>query len=47
MEHELSVPETVLPGHPSANESQLGASYLNNGIYQVVQNADVSMCSSD
>ena len=33
MEHELSIPETVLPVHPSTNESQLGASYLNNYIH--------------
>ena len=30
MEHQLSVPETILPVHPPTNESQLGASYLNN-----------------
>ena len=47
MEHELSVPETVLPVHPSTNESQLGASYLNICVHQVVQNTNVSTCSSD
>ena len=47
MEHELSVPETVLPVHPSTNESQLGASYLNICVHQVVQNTNVCMCSSD
>ena len=30
LEQELSVPETILPVHPATNESQLGASYLNN-----------------
>ena len=30
VQQELSVPETVLPVHPPTNESQLGASYLNN-----------------
>ena len=28
-EHELSVPETILPVQPATNESQVGASYLN------------------
>ena len=45
--HELSIPETVLPVHPSTNESQLGASYLNNCIHQVAQNANVFVCSLD
>ena len=44
-EHELSVPETILSVHPSTNESQLGASNLNNHVHQVVQNTNVSMCS--
>ena len=47
MEHKLSMPETVLSVHPSTNESQLGASYLNNCVHQVVQNTNVSVCSSD
>ena len=47
MEHELSIPETVLLVHPFTNESQLGASFLNNHIHQVVQNTNVSVCSSD
>ena len=32
---------------PTTNESQLGASYLNNCIHQVVQNTSISMCSSN
>ena len=47
MEDELSVPETILPVLPSTNESQLGASYLYNGIHQAVQNTNVSVHSSD
>ena len=46
-EHELLVPENVLPVKPTTNESQLSASYLNNHIHQVVQNTNVSMCSSN
>ena len=46
-EHELSVPETILPVYPSRSESQLGALYLNKHIHQVVQNTNVSVCSSD
>ena len=46
-EHELSLPETILPIHPSTNENQLGASYLNNHIHQVVPNTNASLCSSD
>ena len=46
-EHELSVPETILPVQSATNESQLGASYLNNHIHQIVQNSSISMCSSD
>ena len=42
-EQELSVPETILPVHPATNESQLGASYLNSCIHQVVQNTNVSV----
>ena len=45
--HELSLPETVLPVQPTTNESQLGVSYLNNHIHQVVQNKNVSVCSSN
>ena len=47
MEHKLLIPETILPVHPSTNESQLGASYLNNCVHQVVQSTNVSLCSSD
>ena len=47
VEQELSVQETVLPVHPAANESHLGASYLNNHIHQLIQNINVFMCSSD
>ena len=47
IEQELSVPETVLPVHLATNEGQLGASYLNNCIHQVIPNTNVSMCSSD
>ena len=46
-EHEFSVPGTVLAAKPTTNESQLGASYLTNHIHQVVQNTNVSMCSSN
>ena len=46
VEQELSVPETILSVHPATNESQLGASYLNIHVHQVVQNTNVSMCSS-
>ena len=42
-EHELSVPDTTLPVQPAINESQLGASYLNNCIHQVVHNTSISM----
>ena len=47
VEQELSVPETILPVHPATNESQLGTSYLNNGVHHIIQNTDVSVCSSD
>ena len=47
VEQELSVPETILPVHLAPNESQLGASYLNNCIHQVVPHTNVSLCSSD
>ena len=47
VEQELSVPETILQVHPATNESQLGASYLNNHIHQVIPNTNVSVCSSD
>ena len=47
VEQELSVPETVLPVTTANNESQLGASYLNNCFHQVVPNNNVSMCSLD
>ena len=46
-EHELSIPETVLLVQPSTSESQLGASYLNNYVHHIVQNASISVCSSD
>ena len=42
-EYDLS----VLLVQPSTNESQLGASYLNNWIHQAVQNTSISICSSD
>ena len=45
-EHELSVPETVLLAQPATNESHVGASYLNSCVQQVVQNACISVCSS-
>ena len=44
---ELSGPETILPVHSANNESQSGASYLNNCIHQVIPNTNVSMCSLD
>ena len=47
VEQELSLPETILPVDPATNESQLGASYLNNHTYKVIPNTNVSMCSSD
>ena len=47
VEQQLSVPEPVLPVQPTTNESQLGASYLNNCIHQVISNTNVSVCSSD
>ena len=47
VEQELSVPETILAVHPANNESQLGASYRNNCIHQVIQNTNVSVCISD
>ena len=47
VEQKLPVPETVLPVHPSTNESLLGASYLNNHVHQVIPNTNVSVCSSD
>ena len=43
-EHELSAPETMLSVHPSTNEIQLGASYLNNHVHQVVQ-IQMSLCA--
>ena len=45
-DHELSVPETILLAQPTTNESQFGASYLNNCVHQVVQITSTSMCSS-
>ena len=47
IEHDLSVPETVLLTQLTTNESQLGASYLNNNIHHVVRNTSISMCSSN
>ena len=41
IEHELSLPETILPVHPSTNESQLGA-YLNNHVHHIIQNTKSS-----
>ena len=46
VEQDLLVPETVLPVHPAANESQLGASYLNNSVHQVIPNINVAVCIS-
>ena len=47
VEQELSVPETILLVHPATNENQLGASYLNDYVHQVIPNNNVSVCSSD
>ena len=44
---EMSVPETVLPVVTTNNESQLGGSYLNSHVNQVIPNNNISMCSSD
>ena len=46
-EWELSVPETALPATTASNESQLGASFLNNCAHQTTPNNNISMCSSD
>ena len=47
VEQQLLVPETILPVHPATDESQLGVSYLNNCVFQVIQNTNVSMSSTD
>ena len=43
---ELSVPETILSVTTANNISQLGGSYLNNCIHQVIPSNNVSLCSS-
>ena len=47
VEQGLSVPETALLVTLANNESQLGASYLNNHICQVIPDNNVSLCSSE
>ena len=46
-EQELSVPKTVLPAATMNNTSQLGGSYLNSCVNQVIPNNNISLCSSD
>ena len=41
------VPKTAPPVTTANNESQLGASYQNNHIHQVIPNNNVPVCSSD
>ena len=47
VEQALPVSETILPVTTAINESQLGASYLNNHVHQVIPNTNLSVCSSD
>ena len=47
VEQELSVPETILPVTTANNKSQLGTSYLNNHVHQVIPSNNISVCSSD
>ena len=46
-EQELSVPETALPVTTASNESQLGASCLNNCTHQTTPGINISVCISD
>ena len=47
VEQGLSVPETAPLVTTANNESQLGASCLNNYVHQVIPDNNVSVCSSD
>ena len=46
-EWQLSVPETAMPVTRASNQSQLGASYLNNWAQQVTSYSNIFMCSSN